>query len=106
MFLCNNHLKNSELLQTIFAGNFIRHGCSAFGEVEHMNNKTPNYIQHLFDCLESGTRFKFENGHVTFSNRYYKYTEIKGNFEVYHIFSFLQYIIHIIYLMKNVNVFF
>ena len=50
-----------------------------------MNNKTPNYIQHLFDCLESGTRFKIENGHVTFSNRYYKYTEIKGNFEVLYI---------------------
>ena len=46
-----------------------------------MNNKTPNYVQHVFDCLESGTRFKIENGHVTFSNRYYKYTEFKGNVE-------------------------
>jgi hypothetical protein len=78
-------IKNLSNNLFFFAGNFIRHGCSAFGEVEHMNNKTPNYIQHLFDCLESGTRFKFENGHVTFSNRYYKYTEIKGNFEVLYI---------------------
>jgi len=64
------------LIIIFIAGNFIRHGCSAFGEVEHMNKKTPNYVQHLFDCLESGTRFKIENGHVTFTNRYYKYTEM------------------------------
>lgn len=61
----------SGTIPTWLNGNFIRHGCSAFGEVEHMYNKTPNYIQHLFDCLESGTRFKIENGHVTFSNRFY-----------------------------------
>lgn len=58
-------------IPTWLNGNFIRHGCSAFGEVEHMNNSGPNYVQHLFDCIESGTRFKIENGHVTFTNRFY-----------------------------------
>jgi hypothetical protein len=66
-------LKYSAYEKVCIAGNFIRHGCSAFGEVELMNNRTPNYIQHLFDCIPSGTRFKIKNGHVTFTSRYYEY---------------------------------
>lgn len=53
------------------SGNFIRHGCGVFGETDNMNKDLPNYVGHLFDCFEIGTKFRIENGQVTFTNRWY-----------------------------------
>ncbi|KAL4220089.1 Retinoid isomerohydrolase [Mactra antiquata] len=52
-------------------GNFIRHACGAFGETDHMNKELPNYINHLFDCITIGSKYKIDNGTVTFTNRWY-----------------------------------
>ncbi|ELU00370.1 hypothetical protein CAPTEDRAFT_192097 [Capitella teleta] len=53
-------------------GTFIRHSCGVFGETESdLNSPIVNYVDHLFDCLEMGTSFKFEDGKVSFYNRYY-----------------------------------
>lgn len=55
-------------------GNFMRHACGVFGETDHMNHTLPNYIGHLFDCLEIGNKFRVQNGKVTFTNRWYDTT--------------------------------
>lgn len=53
------------------SGNFMRHACGVFGETGNRNKALPNYITHLFDCFEIGNKFKIDNGHVTFTNRWY-----------------------------------
>ncbi|XP_076117851.1 carotenoid isomerooxygenase-like [Mytilus galloprovincialis] len=58
-------------IPTWLNGNFMRHSCGVFGETDHLDSNEPNYISHLFDCLEIGSKFKLENGHVTFTNRWY-----------------------------------
>lgn len=51
-------------------GVFIRHSCGSFGESGgSLDLPIINYINHLFDCIEMGTSFRFENGDVTFYNR-------------------------------------
>lgn len=61
-------------IPTWLSGDFMRHACGAFGEVDNMNDTLPNYIGHLFDCLGIGTKFRLEAGKVTFTQRWYKST--------------------------------
>ncbi|XP_045181134.1 carotenoid isomerooxygenase-like [Mercenaria mercenaria] len=61
-------------IPTWLSGNFMRHACGAFGETDNMNKTLPNYIEHLFDCIEIGNKFRIENGNITFTNRWYDTT--------------------------------
>lgn len=58
-------------IPTWLNGNFMRHSCGVFGESAHMNITQPNFISHMFDCLEIGLKFKLENGKATFTGRFY-----------------------------------
>ncbi|KAH3873821.1 carotenoid isomerooxygenase-like isoform X2 [Dreissena polymorpha] len=58
-------------IPTWLQGNFLRHSCGVFGETEHRDKALPNYITHMFDCLEIGQKFKINNGTVTFTNKWY-----------------------------------
>ncbi|XP_060584886.1 carotenoid isomerooxygenase-like isoform X2 [Ruditapes philippinarum] len=59
---------------TWLAGNFMRHACGAFGETNNMNDSLPNYIEHLFDCLQIGSKYHVENGDISFTQRWYETT--------------------------------
>ncbi|XP_045188570.2 carotenoid isomerooxygenase-like isoform X2 [Mercenaria mercenaria] len=61
-------------IPTWLSGNFMRHACGAFGESDNMNDTLPNYIEHLFDCMEIGSKFRVENGKITFTQRWYNTT--------------------------------
>ncbi|XP_053406723.1 carotenoid isomerooxygenase-like [Mercenaria mercenaria] len=61
-------------IPTWLSGNFMRHACGVFGETDNMNDTLPNYIEHLFDCMEIGSKFRVENGKITFTQRWYDTT--------------------------------
>ncbi|XP_060575784.1 carotenoid isomerooxygenase-like [Ruditapes philippinarum] len=90
-------------IPTWLSGNFIRHACGTFGETDHRNKNLPNYIEHLFDCFEMGSKFKINNGRVTFTNRWYD-TTVEDIFNTYRRqMNASSMFVHSIYSQMNAN---
>ncbi|WAR11686.1 NINAB-like protein [Mya arenaria] len=68
---------------TWLEGNFVRHACGSFGHTESRDKNLPNYIGHLFDCMEIGQKFRIQNGTVTFTNKWYD-TVVNDIYNYYH----------------------
>jgi len=50
------------------SGDFVRQICASYGDIDGAKN---GYVSHMFDCIPMVGRYKFDNGKVEYSNRFF-----------------------------------
>ena len=53
------------------SGTLARHACGVYGETGRpTEDNMVNAVDHVFDCIEMGQAYSFNNGRVSFTSRY------------------------------------
>merc|ERR1719402_194110 len=57
---------------TWLSGTLARHACGVYGETGRpTEDNMLNAVDHVFDCMEMGQAYSFNNGRVSFTSRFY-----------------------------------